>query len=392
MVSRILRALVGICLLAPGLVLAQTPTPIPITGNLGTLSGGPQPYAGILIQLQNCASPVLVTGYYGIVATQYRLMANASGVINSTIWANDQITCNGTTGASQYSEVAIVGGVPSGQPQCYQVTAAQGIWNLNTQQPIPCGYTPPDPQDATFRNLNVTGFFQGNNGAMSGTWTVNGLMWAKGGFQLGTTDQNCSSGAMTGLSDMLLPICNPIAGFLTSFNGRTTPAAIPQSGDYNYAMISSTPVFGATPAPPTGLTNVTWQQSGTANSAYIPATGVSAGSFTQANVTVGLDGRVTAISSGSSTATDYYETTGNPSFVCTPGTSTDSVCSGSIPIPTQPDTSYQAFLTINAGNVANLAINLGGSKTTTSVPYNITCTFTCGTINQPVIDVHIHHN
>lgn len=304
--ARLGRWIVAAGLVSAAFAGAQTPVPLPITGNLGSISGSPQPYVGVLIQLQNCASPVAVTGYFGIVATAYQLQANASGQINSSVWPNDLITCNGTTGASMYSVQLIVAGVPSGTTQCYQVVSTQGVWNMNTQQPVPCGFTPPNPQDATFRNLNVTGFFQGNNGAMTGTWTVYGLLTAAGGIQLGSTPTPCGTGNyMSGITNTLQPVCTalpaPPTGFLTSFNGRSTPAVLPATGDYNYGMISGTPTFGATPAPPTGLTNVVWQSSGATNSAYVPATAITAGACAlPASVTFGADGRATACTPGPS--------------------------------------------------------------------------------------------
>ena len=95
--------------------LAQTtPVPIPITGNLGAIQGIGQPYAGVSIQLQNCPSPASITGYFGIVQTGYQIRATSAGLISGTIWPNDLITCNGTTGNSQYSEVVVISGVPSG--------------------------------------------------------------------------------------------------------------------------------------------------------------------------------------------------------------------------------------------------------------------------------------
>ena len=148
-----------VCLVGAMPLLAQTPTPIPITGNLGAISGLGQPYAGVSIQLQNCASPVSITGYFGIVQQGYQIRASSAGLVTGTVWPNDLITCNGTTGTSQYSVVLMNGGTPSGTTQCYQVASTQGIWNMNTQQPISCSSPPPNPQDAQYRNLNVTGCF-----------------------------------------------------------------------------------------------------------------------------------------------------------------------------------------------------------------------------------------
>ena len=149
--------------------LAQTPVPLPVQGNLGSISGSGVPYAGIDIQLQNCPSPVSITGYFGIIQQEYQVQADPSGNINTTVWPNDLITCNGTTGNSQYNLSLVLNGVVQGTPQCYQVVSTQGLWNLNTQQPITCSQPAPNPQDKTFNNLTVNGFFQGHNGDFSGT-------------------------------------------------------------------------------------------------------------------------------------------------------------------------------------------------------------------------------
>src|ERR1017187_17069 len=149
--------------------LATTPPPLSITGNLGAVQGPGQPFAGVSIQLQNCASPVSITGYFGIVQQGYQIRASSAGLVSGTIWPNDLITCNGTTGSSQYSVRLMVAGTPSGSTQCYQVTSTQGIWNMNTQQPISCSSPPPDPRDAQYRNLNVTGCFSvDGSGCVSG--------------------------------------------------------------------------------------------------------------------------------------------------------------------------------------------------------------------------------
>lgn len=145
----------------------QTPTPIPITGNVSYITGGQIPYAGVSIQLANCPSPVSIPGYSVIAPTQYQLQADGTGLINSTIWPNDKIDCNGTTGASQYLLQYVVNGTPTSDGVCYQVTSTQGQWNLNTQQPINCQQTPPNPQDGTFNNLAVNNTLTLSSSAMS---------------------------------------------------------------------------------------------------------------------------------------------------------------------------------------------------------------------------------
>src|SRR5580658_2752327 len=100
---RLLRFLVAVLgTLGAAHALGQTPVPLPVTGNLGSIIGQPTAYAGLDVQLQNCPSPVAITGYWGIVQQEYQVQANASGIVNFNLWPNDLIDCNGTTGNSQY--------------------------------------------------------------------------------------------------------------------------------------------------------------------------------------------------------------------------------------------------------------------------------------------------
>lgn len=215
-------------LIALGAVSAhcQTPTPIPITGNLGVILGTPAPYAGLLVQLQNCASPTTIPGYSVIVQTGYQIQANASGVINSTIWPNDLIDCNGTTGNSQYQLSLIVNGSVAGVPQCYQVVSTQGTWNINTQQPITCGQSPPDPQDETYRNLNITGFLQANNADFTGDVHIEGNLVVDGTFTAPTLGPIVSP-EVNGIYSILAggDVCAKLNTLITSI-GATTPATI----------------------------------------------------------------------------------------------------------------------------------------------------------------------
>lgn len=160
--------------------LAQTPNPLPVQGNLSSIIGSGQQYAGVSIQLQNCASPVSIAGYSVIVQQGYQVMANGSGLVNTTVWPNDLITCNGTTGNSQYQLSYTANGAVQGTPQCYQVVSTQGTWNLNAQQPIACAQSAPNPADAQYRNLNLTGFLSGVNASFSGNLTLGGLAAGEG--------------------------------------------------------------------------------------------------------------------------------------------------------------------------------------------------------------------
>jgi hypothetical protein len=79
---------------------------------------------------------------------------------------------------------------------------------------------------------------------------------------------------------------------------------------------------------------------------------------------------------------------------CTPASSTDSQCTGTITIsPAFADASYIPQLTANGngGSVPNLVVTVNGALSAGSIPYAISCTFGCGTVNAPTIYVHAFH-
>jgi len=79
---------------------------------------------------------------------------------------------------------------------------------------------------------------------------------------------------------------------------------------------------------------------------------------------------------------------------CTPASSTDAQCTGTITIsPPFADASYIPVLTANGngGSVPNLTVTVNGSLSSSSIPYAISCTFSCGTVNAPTIYVHAWH-
>lgn len=314
---------------------AQAPTPIPITGNVSMITGAGAPYATVSVWLANCPAPASIPGYAAIAPQTYTLQSDGTGQVNGTIWSNDKIDCNGTTGASQYMLQYLVNGTPTADPICYQVTSSQGIWNLNTQQSITCGVTPPNPQDATFNNVIINGFLQlpGNptqplqaapkqyvdaavanylplsGGTLSGNLTLNTLNaaivnatnWAVTNFTTNfltaskitapgviqpSTRENAYPGNFSGVAELSFPSSSPVIpyGAGGSFDaGETRDMKIirtygTQAHEY-YMFYTGAAQTGSPYNPTIGLAHSDDGLSWTKDGQVIPATGSCGGVF-----------------------------------------------------------------------------------------------------------------
>lgn len=94
-------------------------------------------------------------------------------------------------------------------------------------------------------------------------------------------------------------------------------------------------------------------------------------------------------SSSFGTAIRVFSVTG-----CTPASSTDSQCSGTITVsPAFADANYIPQLTANGngGTSPNLVVTVNGSLSSNSIPYVLSCSFDCGTVNAPTIYVTAIH-
>lgn len=76
---------------------------------------------------------------------------------------------------------------------------------------------------------------------------------------------------------------------------------------------------------------------------------------------------------------------------CTPGTSTDSQCSGTITFPGFADANYSVFTQVRNSSGAFLYMGIT-SKNSSSFNYFVTCSYNCSTVSQPYADVHLHHS
>lgn len=115
-----------------------------------------------------------------------------------------------------------------------------------------------------------------------------------------------------------------------------------------------------------------------------------------ASATVDVYGRTTACTSGP--VIQSFNVTG-----CAPPSSTDGNCTGTITLPVaMADTNYTPVLTLNATNFDPttvsggpgpfISIEITGAITTTTIPYNITCTFGCSINMANNINVIARHN
>lgn len=176
-----------------------------------------------------------------------------------------------------------------------------------------------------------------------------------------------------------------------SANGNALCATFPSPQTTYYQSVYSQSAGGTLPqrstlyfaAPLTASDSSPYSVVGLANS------GVAAGSYNCANFSVDQYGRVTGASngncySGSDQYVIHYPT-------CTPSSSTDSQCSGSVSFSGFADTGYGVNATMqNNGGSANLLMTLTG-KSTSSFSYVLSCTYGCNAVGQPYVDVHLHH-
>lgn len=386
--------LVAIILMITVPAKCQTPTPIPITGNLGSIAGTPEPDAYAQITLMNCSGGTpQISGFHGIVRTTYQFTADTNGNINGTIWPNDLIDCAGTTGDTVYS-MQLVGSddVPIGQSTCYQIVHTQGAWNINSQQPVSCQGTPPNPQDVTYNSVVVNQNLTANTGVFAGSIKANG------GVQLPVAQACTGSGLMTGYTTTLAPVCITLAADVASFNGRTG-VVVPQSGDYSYGMITGTPTLHyQTAYSPIGTALAqesrfelgvglvgTDDPTNSATKIDLPTIAGGAGTCTNCNITYNAYGIPTAYTTGASAANIFpFHFTG-----CNPGASANiSHCAGTetltaaVPAFTPTDANYVLSCTPYTTGGADTFITIT-SQTTSAFNYDVAVMMVNGTTTQP---------
>ncbi|MGP8269124.1 MAG: hypothetical protein ACLQLH_03575 [Terracidiphilus sp.] len=294
--NRLLRilAVAGAFLAFPLLNVAQTT--IPVTGNLGDITGSPTGYAVVQLQLLNCnGGNASITGYMGIVQMTYQFTSAPNGAISGAIWPNDIINCSGTTGATEYARTIYVNDLPVGNTLCYQVLSTQGTWNLNTQQPIACTSTAPNNEDGQYQNLNVLGCFSINGSSclassLSPTW------WQVG---TGAPSLTCSATVNAGLfytsNTLTLYQCSNALGSWawnveggSSVGGTTWPTGGAGVPNYNGSSGYGTTYNGTNQIPASFLNLASYLTSAQIAALYAPLAGPTfTGKVTTAAVATG---------------------------------------------------------------------------------------------------------
>jgi len=357
--------------------------------------------------------------------------ANSSGNVSGTLYStrdnagtgNGEIECGGSLTAVWYGMQAFYAG--KGGPEV-PVHAKNGatldISNVSAISTNPVVTSPTG--DTTYARLDA------GNQPFTGSLQVNGNVkpdanatrnlgdgthgWI-GFFSSTTTSGNglfgslnvTGNGNFAGLTASL-PVCTDASKNLTSTCSALIPNSSLQNSSVTYngqavSLGSSGNVNSGASAHSIGLNEGAGAAiAGLLLGAHQVAVGVSSAdpvaktvpdctdtTGNHLNYTQSSDSWSCGTSASFGTAIRVFSATG-----CTPASSTDSQCTGSITVsPAFADASYIPILTANGngGSVPNILVTVNGSLSSSSIPYALTCTFSCGTVNAPTIYVIAIH-
>ncbi len=292
-----------------------------------------------------------------------------------------------------------------GWPQAWQfnggtngtVNISQGapLWNGTIIYPQPILTQPLNhgPQSIggslNMSGYNLTGVAALGVGSSTPSWPVdveNGEINASGGY----------------LYDGAAPLNHLLVGNGNAYvDSATIPASAISGLILKYQTLQSEGVAEPQePAENFASTFALTDATGASTNIDLAPSGVVAGVYTNAKVTVNAKGQVTAAADGSNTGTDdYFTFTG---CTITNGSNLDN-CAGTVTFTSggnttpsfaaMPDTTYYPFCTVNTGNSYTAAFSLTGTLTITGFSYYWTeIEANSATSSAPTIYCHLHHN
>jgi hypothetical protein len=269
------------------------------------------------------------------------------------------------------------------------------LWNGTTIYPQPILAQPLNhgPQSIS-GSLNISGYnLVGVEALGVGTntpsWPVdveNGAVNANGGYLYNgaaPTNHVLLGNGSYYVDSATIP-ASAISGLTTNYQTfEQTSSALPQEPSANFSSAFS---MSDTPGAATNLD--------------LAPTGVMAGTYSYAQVTVNAKGQITSASNGTSPGTDYYFTftgctiSNSSNLNNCGGTVTFTVGGNTVPsFAAMPDTSYYPFCTVGNNNEYTSSFNVHGMLTTAGFSYYWTeIEANAGTSDSPTIYCHLHHN
>jgi hypothetical protein len=236
--------------------------------------------------------------------------------------------------------------------------------------------------------------------------------WAAGGVVTGTWQATSFVGPLTGNSSTataeqtLGAACNPSTqyayGLDIHWNALCFNLPTPATLYYQTDETNGTPMpqesvnnfstnFVLSDSPSPSRTNVDLAANISSNAATASALAASPSNCSANNATTGIAANGTAQGCFAPLLASKTIVMVNTS-VCTPTTSTDANCTGSITLSGggYADSAYAALLQVTSSAAASIGIVVT-SKTATTISYSVYCTFNCGSYGTVQADVFTYH-
>ncbi len=272
------------------------------------------------------------------------------------------------------------GGTPN--PPAYSIQAANTALNGFISDSLITVST-------TNHTINVGGplptphFILTNLQVIPGTWTFDVTTPATAEASLGPIPYTQITGPNGSTLCLVWNGASPALITTTACGGAGSVTSVGLSGSAQFTITGS-------PITSNGTINIALNATGTGAKAVTAPSAGTSGDCAQWAASGDLGNAAGPCATlPSTTWTDQYFSAAG----CNTPNSTDGVCSGTFTIPTtEPDTSYYVYFTLNSTAGAYLYPTIYGALTTTTIPYQITCTYNCSVSTSNTVYIHVHHN